>query len=227
MITEISTSKETSGTNITIRGTDSLSGISDFYVVARVMDGTETEPSASELTASGYVTAAQAEGSGVYKGSLVITGIDSSKSYIFYCIAADSAGNYSEVMSKEGYSQEISLDIRYNGEELKNWYNTDVDVTVDGYMISLNGENKYHSKYTMTGSKTVTKKLDFRNNESGAVKTYDISVKIDKTAPTASFTLEDFTSKSFVTDDEVSCYCGKNSKPSISASDSISGVALT
>lgn len=229
VITEITTTKTTAGAQMTLRGTDEGSGIGCFYIIARVKDGTEKEPSIGEFLTpaateiAALVPAAQ-EDTGAYYANTIITGLDETKTYVFYVLADDDAGNFSEVRAKVGYSQEISIDIKYNGESLKSWFNSDVKVTAEGYMISENLENKYHSEYVFSGTGKLTKTLDFKRIVTGVVKTYDITVNIDKAAPAVVINSNDYNSNKFVTGDDVAFYTNTQRNISISASDDLSGV---
>ncbi len=231
VISEITTTKTTTGTTFSLRGTDSGSGINNFYVIARVKDGTEKEPSIPEFVSPGgtdiaMTISASMEDTGIYYGSDTLTGLSEDKTYIFYVLADDNASNYSEVRSKVGYSQEISIDIAYNKESLKSWYNADVHVTAEGYMISEAAANMYHTEYVFTGTGALTKKLDFRRITTGVVKTYDITVNIDRSAPAATISTWDYESNKFVTGDAVAFYSNNKEDIKIEAKDDISGVEV-
>ncbi len=223
-INEISTSKVTDGVQIVLRGTDTLGGIDRFIVIEVEKDGTESEPSKEDFDKAGIVFTASNEEDGSYVAGGTLGKLDVTKTYVFYCTAVDYAGNYSQIKSKTGYSQDITLDIRYNGDELKEWYNESVTVTVEDYSISEAGKGKYQTEYVMSGSGTVTKKLDFRSGLTGVVKTYDITVKIDEVSPTGKISCDDYGSKKFQGSKDVAFYTNGKRDVKISYDDEISGV---
>ena len=224
-IKEINASKITNGAQIRVDGTDELSGIKEFYVLAKEKTDSVSEPSQSEFTSSGVKITASKEADGSYKGVGNIENLDNSKTFVFYVMAVDEAGNYSQVKSKIGYAQEISIKILYNGADLKDWYNTDVKLTCEGYEISDANKNTFLSEYTISGSGTITKTLDFRSTSTGTIKTYDITVKIDRAAPTGSISSGDYTSKDFKNGDTFAYYTGKLRQTSVLATDELSGIA--
>jgi hypothetical protein len=125
-----------------------------------------------------------------------------------------------------------TIEILYNGEELKDWYSDSVNITADGYKISDSESapaSKYTAKYVMSGSGTVTKKLYFIPKNASTVvpadqKVFTIAVSIDKTAPTGVINLASYSSDSFTTKDAVKAYTNGSQKATISASDALSGI---
>ena len=224
LITEISTSKITGGAQINLRGTDILSGIEKFLVIASVKDGTESEPSIAELEAKGTLFSAVKDADGTFAANGVIENLDADETYVFYCIAADYCGNYSQIRSKTGYSQDITIDIKYNGGSLKEWFNSSVVLTAEDHTISETGKGKFNSDYTMSGSGSVTKRLDFKNVFTGVIKTYDITVKIDEVSPTGTITSGDYSSKKFQTSNNLAFYTNGKKTVSITSDDEISGI---
>ncbi len=224
-IKEINASKITNGAQIRVDGTDELSGIKEFYVLAKEKTASVSEPAREDFTSNGVKITASKEGDGSYKGVGNIENLDNSKEFVFYVLAVDEAGNYSQVKSKIGYTQEISIKILYNGGELKNWYNTDVKLTCEGYEISDANKNTFLSEYTINGSGTITKTLDFRSTSTGTIKTYDITVKIDRTAPTGIISSGDYTSNQYRNADSFAFFTGKLRQTSILATDELSGIA--
>ncbi|MCR4833723.1 MAG: hypothetical protein K5900_09105, partial [Butyrivibrio sp.] len=118
---------------------------------------------------------------------------------------------------------EIGIDVKYNGSDLKDWYNDDVTITAAGYTISTSQSGTYLNKYVMTGSGTVEKELYFKDS-SGTANPYTIIVCIDRTAPTGSIYIDSYSSNAFTTTDAIKGYVNTAKKASISASDALSGI---
>ena len=225
VITEISTTKVSDGAQISIRGTDLPSGIGRFLVIAEEKDGNESEPSVQEFIDEGTVIWASKEGDGTFAGNGTIGNISADEDYVFYCIAEDRAENYSQVKSRNGYSQDITIPIKYNGGDLKDWFNKSVVLTAEDYSISETGKGKFNTEYTMTGSGSVTKRLDFKHGLTGVIKTYNITVNIDEEAPTGIISCEGYSSKTFQGNDKVAFYTNGKKNVNIQSTDQISGIA--
>ena len=75
------------------------------------------------------------------------------------------------------------LDVRYNGGDYKEWFNTDVTISCDGYEISKHEEDSYSDSVTETNEGTTTETYDFRNTSTNEVESCDITIRIDKKAP--------------------------------------------
>ena len=75
------------------------------------------------------------------------------------------------------------IDVRYNGGDYKEWFNTDVTISCDGYEISKHEEDKYSDSVTETNEGTTTETYDFRNISTNEVESCDITIHIDKKPP--------------------------------------------
>ena len=75
------------------------------------------------------------------------------------------------------------IDVRYNGGDYKEWFNTDVTISCDGYEISKHEEDKYSDSVTETNEGTTTETYDFRNTSTNEVESSDITIRIDKKPP--------------------------------------------
>ena len=75
------------------------------------------------------------------------------------------------------------LDVRYNDGDYKEWFNTDVTISCDGYEISKHEEDSYSDSVTETNEGTTTETYDFRNTSTNEVESCDITIRIDKKAP--------------------------------------------
>lgn len=140
---------------------------------------------------------------------------------------------YEKIISGLNLSKTPDITILYNGDDLKEWYSDNVAITATGYKIADAANapaSKYVSKYSMTGNGVVTKKLYFNpdGNDPVAhpenVKSFNITVAIDKTAPTGVINLSSYSSDSFTTKDAVKAYTNGSQKATISASDALSGI---
>lgn len=132
---------------------------------------------------------------------------------------------YKKIISGIYLYQTPTLSIKYNGDSLKDWYSSDVDITADNFIISDNASSGFKSAYTMSGSDVIRKKLYFKSiNTPADVKSFMIVVAIDKTAPTGVINLASYSSNSFTTDDSVKAYVNDSQKASISSADDLSGV---
>lgn len=129
---------------------------------------------------------------------------------------------------------EIDLPVKYNGDDLEDWYNDDVTITAEGYTISVSESGSYLKKYVMTGSGTVEKELYFKDTSTGQVvdadpnqagtQPYTIIVCIDRTSPTGVINLDSYSSNAFTNKDAVKAYVNETKSASISASDELSGI---
>ncbi len=129
---------------------------------------------------------------------------------------------------------EIDLPVKYNGSDLKDWYNDDVTITASGYTISVSEDGSYLSKYVMTGSGTVEKELYFKDTTTDQVvdadtsqpgiQPYTIIVCIDRTAPTGTIYVGSYSSNAFTTTDSVKAYISEAGSGSITGSDTLSGI---
>ena len=129
------------------------------------------------------------------------------------------------------YKNITYVDLLYNGEELQDWYNDNVTLTAtkNGNImyISEDSSSGFSDKYVIRGNGIVNKKLYFAPNEDGSGgdgNAYDIVVSIDKTAPSATITINGTSSSSFQANESPIAYVSSSSGVSISASDSESGV---
>ena len=118
------------------------------------------------------------------------------------------------------------ITILYNGEDLKEWYNTDVLISADGYTVSDFQNTGFTKTYKMTGSGTVSKKLWFKQG-TNAAKDYQIVVAIDKGAPGGTIAINGVSSNSFIKSDEIKTYINQKTSASISSFDEVSGVDKT
>lgn len=126
------------------------------------------------------------------------------------------------------------IEVKYNGEELKDWYNDNVSLTASGYTISDKEDSGFAATYKMVGTGNVVKDLYFKDTSTGAVidadttksgiQPYRYVVAIDKTAPTGSIYLGSYSSDAFTTKDSVKAYTNKSQNGSITGSDELSGV---
>lgn len=117
-----------------------------------------------------------------------------------------------------------TIDVLYNNEARKEWYNKNVSISASGYKVSDNDSSGFSNTYLITGTGVIQKKLYFKNNTTGAVSDYLIVVAIDKSAPNGVINLGSYSSDTFNTIDAVKAYVNENKKASISASDALSGV---
>jgi hypothetical protein len=130
---------------------------------------------------------------------------------------------YKKTISGLNLFVEPEIDILYNGEELVDWYNDDVEITAEGYTIDDEEEQGFTESYTMTGTGTISKKLKFKD-EDGNVVEYMIVVSIDRTAPTGSVKLASYSSGKFISKDSDMGYVNSTKDGTVSASDDLSGV---
>lgn len=129
---------------------------------------------------------------------------------------------YKKTISGVNLYETPEIDILYNGEELKDWYNDDVTVTADGYTVSDEADAGFGKSYKMTGEGTVSKKLYFKDAQ--GVTEAMVVVSIDRTKPTGSVSLEKNTSDSFMTKDSVLAYYNSTKSGTVTSSDDLSGV---
>jgi archaellum component FlaF (FlaF/FlaG flagellin family) len=130
--------------------------------------------------------------------------------------------DYKKTISGVNLYETPEIDILYNGEELKDWYNDDVIITAEGYTVSDEADAGFGKSYKMTGEGTVSKKLYFKDAK-GVVETM-VVVSIDRTGPTGSVSLEKNTSDSFMTKDSVLAYYNTTKSGTVTSSDDLSGV---
>ncbi len=114
------------------------------------------------------------------------------------------------------------IDILYNGEELVDWYNGDVQITAEGYTVSDEPDAGFGKSYKMTGEGTVSKKLYFKDAQ--GTTDYMVVVSIDRTAPTGSVSLEKYSSDKFTTEDKELGYYNSAKSGYVTSSDDLSGV---
>ena len=135
---------------------------------------------------------------------------------------------YAKKISGINLFETPDLDILYNGDELKDWYNDTVAVTAAGYLISDKDDSGFVASYKISGSGTVIKKLYFMDKTTRTMANggnpYTIVVNIDRIAPTGSITLNSTTSNSFINTDSVLAYVNSAQSAAIASSDDLSGV---
>ncbi|MBO6241280.1 MAG: hypothetical protein J6O61_10705 [Butyrivibrio sp.] len=221
-------SKNTSSDKITLTftATDLESGVAGFGVY--YSKSYQDAPSKDTVWNEGQkVEGDQITISGnSYSASYDISDLEVDVAYIFYVVAGDEAGNISDISSIEGgiYKENIDLDILYNGEAYKQWYNTDVVISASGYKIAATGKTDYQKYFKVTDNGTTTLTLDFQdeNNTANPLKTYSMTIRIDRTAPTGKFSMGDYSSSSVTQKSETVFYTNSNPSVSISAEDNAS-----
>ena len=100
----VSAASSGGGTQVAMAGTDALSGINRFKLMytEKPSSGSAHVPTKEEIFNNGIYVETSMSDSGTYGATYTLTGLDSTKTYIFYGAAVDRAGNISEVRSYEG-----------------------------------------------------------------------------------------------------------------------------
>ena len=120
------------------------------------------------------------------------------------------------------------ITLKYNGGPEREWYNTDVEISADGFRVSDYANKGFGLQYPLMGTGTVTKDLYFKDIEKdmtiNAGRPYTVMVKIDKVLPTGSLTAGKYSSGSFVTSDDAVLYTNKDIGVAFAGEDDSSGV---
>ncbi len=170
------------------------------------------------ITADGYKICTTSDGT--FSSSYVHTTIGKNQQFDLYFMSMTSGTVTKKRISGLNIIQESSLDLLYNGEELKDWYNTNVTLTCDGHTIATSSSGTYADSYVFTGSGVIIKDLYF----SDVTDPVTVVVAIDRTAPTGTISVLKYSSSAFVTKDKNVAYTSKAENYTITSSDDLSGV---
>ncbi|WP_029322075.1 hypothetical protein [Butyrivibrio sp. AE3004] len=150
--------------------------------------------------------------------------IGTNQSFTIYFMDASGIDTVTEIPIKvTGLDIYIGTDIGvlYNGGSYKEWFNTDVEITAPGYMLSIHGRDDYAKSLKITNEGKNSLSVDFKN--STTVKNYQLNINIDKQAPTGKIVVDKYTSKKFRKKDETAFCTAKEKTIKISLEDELSG----
>jgi hypothetical protein len=118
--------------------------------------------------------------------------------------------------------------VLYNGSSTKkDWYNSDVVVTVPGYKMCTTKDGTYADKYTITGEGTaIGATLYLKNNSTGVIVSPPVAAtaNIDRTAPKGTVYVSDYSSSDINTSKDVAFTTRDRHTIRISSEDALSGV---
>ena len=96
-------------TNVDVAGKDTFSGVNRFKLIYREKkEGKNDPPSKQEVFDNGEYIGATEESQGASAARYTLKDIDPEKTYLFYLVAVDRAGNISEVMTREIEGEDVT-----------------------------------------------------------------------------------------------------------------------
>ncbi|MBO6193987.1 MAG: hypothetical protein J6O00_07395, partial [Clostridiales bacterium] len=117
-----------------------------------------------------------------------------------------------------------ALNVLYNGTTKAEWYSDDVKISADGYLVSDSRTREFADNYSLTGSGTVTKTLYFKDKTNGAIPAQEITVKIDRKAPSGKIEAVKESWTKFQNSKKTAAYTNEQKSVTITGSDSDSKV---
>ncbi len=139
----------------------------------------------------------------------------------------DKSSDYTKEVTISGLViyKDIDLPVKYNGGSYKEWFNTNVTITCEGYKMALKGKDKYENSIKVTDDGVNELEISFKNNNDAAdIQTFTLVVGIDRTAPTGKIAVGDYSSKTFQTEDKIAVASNELPEITITAKDADSDI---